>query len=74
MTLVAERQIAVPSTQFFRQGPTGEVVVFCPQCKALQTVQIIDSKLTPTRKFTQQGGNIYHDCGSTKPCRLYHNL
>jgi hypothetical protein len=50
---------------------SGEVVAFCPQCKALQTVWISDDKLVPTRKFTQEGKDIYHDCGSSQPCRLY---
>ncbi len=74
MTLVLERERAVPSIQSVRQGPSDEVVVFCPRCKALQTVQIIGKKLTPTRKFTQIGTDIFHDCGSTMPCKLYHNI
>lgn len=74
MTLVATRQIEHPELEGLRQRVTGEVVVFCPRCKALQTVQISGSRLTPTRKFFQDGPYIYHDCGSRQPCRLYHNL
>jgi phage FluMu protein Com len=74
MTLLAERENEAPDILKVKQGPSGEVVVFCPQCKALQTVQISGRKLTPTRKFTQEGSGIYHDCGSIQPCRLYHNM
>jgi len=52
---------------------SGEVMAFCPQCKAFQTVWIDGDTLTPTRKFVQEGGQIYHDCGSNQPCRLYHS-
>ena len=52
---------------------SGEVVVFCPRCKAFETVSIDGSKLLLTRKFTQEGNQIYHDCGSPEPCRLYHS-
>ncbi len=49
----------------------GEAIVVCPQCKALQTVWINGGVLMTTRKFTQEGSHIYHDCGSSRPCRLY---
>jgi len=52
---------------------SGDVVAFCPRCKAFQTIHIEGSTLTPTRKFTQVGSQIYHDCGSVEPCRLYYN-
>ena len=78
MTLVAVREPAqervatgIPGS---RQSSSGEMVVFCPQCKAIQTVQIGGGRLTPTRKFHQVGPYIYHDCGSNRPCRLYHNM
>ncbi len=48
-----------------------EVVVFCPACKTLETLQYSDGSLVKTRKFTQQDREIFHDCGSVKPCRLY---
>ncbi len=59
--------------ELVRDAWSGEVVAFCPQCKVLQTVWINNDKLTLTRKFTQEGGQIYHDCGSSQPCRLYHS-
>lgn len=74
MTLVADRKKSMPRLTDLRRGASGDVVVFCPQCKALQTVQIAGNRLTPTRKFTQSGSHIYHDCGSTQPCRMYHHM
>ena len=74
MTLLAARVAEAPEIQTLNQAVTGEVVVFCPQCKALQTVQISGVRLLPTRKFFQVGPYIYHDCGSKRPCRLYHNM
>ena len=74
MTLLAVKENEMTGIPGSRQSPSGEVAEFCPQCKAIQTVQISGSKLTPTRKFTQVGPYIYHDCGSNRPCRLYHNM
>lgn len=48
-----------------------EVMVFCPSCKAFETVWFNRGALNQTRKFTQYGHHIYHDCGSKEPCRLY---
>ena len=48
-----------------------EVMVFCPACKAFETVWFNNGTLNQTRKFTQYGNHIYHDCGSKEPCRLY---
>ena len=50
---------------------TDEVAAFCPACKTLETLYLLNGQLTPTRKFVQNDGHIYHDCGSKKPCRLY---
>jgi len=52
---------------------SGEAMVFCPRCKALQTVSLAGNTLMPTRKFTQKRSQIYHDCGSSQPCHLYHS-
>jgi hypothetical protein len=56
-----------------KQNPetSGEAMVVCPQCKAIQEIWIQDGMLLPTRKFRQIGNNIYHDCGSKLPCRVY---
>jgi hypothetical protein len=50
---------------------SGEVVVSCPNCTALQTLWFAEGRLTPTRKFTQSADEVFHDCGSAQPCRLY---
>ena len=74
MTLEAVRDQEVSTLVGLKQSMSGEVVVFCPGCKALQTVQLNGERLIPTRKFIQVGPYIYHDCGSIKPCRLYQNI
>ena len=51
-----------------------EVMVFCPSCKAFETIWFTKGALNNTRKFTQYGNHIYHDCGSNEPCRLYMTL
>jgi len=51
---------------------TDEVAVLCPACKTLETLYFSSRQLTPTRKFSQNDGHIYHYCGSIKPCQLYH--
>ena len=50
---------------------TRELVVFCPGCKTLETLYFNDGRLMSTRKFSQQGTHVLHDCGTEKPCRLY---
>lgn len=48
-----------------------EVVAFCPECGAFETLELARDVLLPTRRFTQQRGLVYHDCGTSKPCRLF---
>jgi hypothetical protein len=74
MTLLAVKEPAVAQVQNLEIRNTAEVMIFCPSCKAMQTVQISGSVLLPTRKFRQEGPFIYHDCGSARPCRLYQNV
>lgn len=52
---------------------TREFVVFCPGCKTLETVWFNDGRLMQTRKFHQQDKQVFHDCGTSEPCRLYHS-
>lgn len=54
----------------WRQSPS-EVVAYCPGCKTLESLSFSGSTLVTTRKFDQRGGRVYHDCGSSEPCRLY---
>ena len=60
------------------QGPvlekrTGDLLAFCPACKSFETIWFDEGTLMSTRKFTERGDLIYHDCGSDRPCRLYRN-
>jgi phage FluMu protein Com len=48
-----------------------ELAVFCPKCKDLEVLWFVNGQLVQTRKFTQYGEKVYHDCGSETPCRLY---
>ena len=48
-----------------------EVVAFCPRCKALETLTYNNEGITPTARFVQKNGAVYHGCGSDTPCRLY---
>jgi hypothetical protein len=48
-----------------------ELVVFCPKCKTLETLWFTNGWLMPARKFSKMNGELYHDCGSQEPCRLY---
>ena len=47
------------------------MLISCPVCKALDVVRFTDQAMIPTRKFAQKAGRIYHDCGSSQPCRLH---
>jgi len=48
-----------------------EIVASCPGCKTLETLWFIDDVMTPTKRFVQRDGFVYHDCGSDEPCRLF---
>jgi hypothetical protein len=74
MVQMAVKEKRAPDIQKAGYGTwSGDAVAFCPRCKALQTVWVSDSMLLPTRKFHQMGSQIYHDCSSIQPCRLYHS-
>jgi hypothetical protein len=70
MVLVKENKNFVAMKEKPSSG-NEEVTAFCPKCKALQTVWLNGDMLLPTRKYTQVGKNVYHNCGSKQPCRLY---
>ncbi len=60
-----------PDTDRNRYGRQPvDVMVQCPRCKAIETMQFVGGVMTPCRKFVQRAGLVYHDCGSTEPCRL----
>ena len=48
-----------------------EIVAFCPGCKTLETLWFNNGWLMTTRKFNQRGKQIFHDCGTPEPCRLF---
>lgn len=50
-----------------------EVMAFCPGCKAFQTVWLNENRLMSTRRFTQEGSRVYHNCGSEQACHLYYS-
>ena len=70
LTLVKERQSST-IVETGSRALSGEVMALCPVCKAFQTLWFTEGRLTPTRKFSQYGDHVYHDCGSNEPCRLY---
>jgi hypothetical protein len=73
MSWIANQQI--PHAVVAEDGRLSkEVMVFCPACKSFETIWFTRGNLNNTRKFTQYGSHIYHDCGSSEPCRLYLTL
>ena len=73
MSMLRERTSAIADYQLRDDVWTGEVMAFCPECKFLQAISISGNALIPNRKFSQIGRRIYHECGSSQPCRLYNN-
>jgi transcription elongation factor Elf1 len=57
-----------------RIATENEFIIFCPKCNAFETVCLVEDMLVPTKKYIQVGTRIYHDCGSDKPCYLYHTF
>ncbi|MFC2038636.1 hypothetical protein ACFLUG_02585 [Chloroflexota bacterium] len=49
----------------------SEVLVICPGCKAFQTLQFNNGDMVRTRKYTQVGTFVYHDCATNLACYLY---
>jgi hypothetical protein len=72
MVMLVKEKKAVKGVGGNAVPQTDEVLAFCPACKALQTVWLNGNTLLPTLKFTQVGSQIYHNCGSKEPCRLYY--
>ncbi len=50
---------------------TNEVLAYCPKCKTFETLFFNSEVMVRTRKFSQEGKQVYHDCGSEEPCRLF---
>jgi hypothetical protein len=49
-----------------------DMLAQCPKCKSLETVQFINRTLAKRSRFYQKDGKVYHDCGSDRPCQLFH--
>ena len=72
MTIVIGSQNKTSGTALWKvNAPSREVVVFCPRCKAMETLTYTNEGIVPTSKFSQKGVSVHHDCGSDVPCRLY---
>jgi hypothetical protein len=69
MVLIKERPVI--SEKVNLNITPEEVMAYCPECKAYQTLWFSKGRLTPTRKFSQRNDEVFHDCGSNTPCRLY---
>jgi hypothetical protein len=69
-----EHQIspALSNTLYSNLQIETEIMVCCPKCKTLETVYFSRGQVMPTQKFHQQNQKLYHDCGSTIPCKLFH--
>jgi hypothetical protein len=48
-----------------------DVLAQCPKCKTVETLQFLNGKLMRSRKFFETDGKVFHDCGSSLPCRLH---
>jgi hypothetical protein len=70
LTSVKENRVS-PLRESPSTAESKEMMAYCPGCKAFQTVWLSGDRLMTTRKFTQVGDYIYHNCGSDQPCRLY---
>ena len=58
------------SDEIPRGMTSEEMVAFCPECKAFETLWFSGDEMVHTRKYVQIGQRVYHDCGSRKPCQL----
>jgi len=71
LTAVREQRFAGISEKVNVTEPV-EVMAFCPGCKAFQTVWLRGNTLMSTRRFSQEGSQIFHNCGSDLACQLYY--
>ena len=74
MTMIAVKEEKVASVREKKYATEPEeVMAFCPGCKAFQTVWLDGNRLMSTRRFTQEGRQVYHNCGAEQPCHLYYS-
>jgi hypothetical protein len=72
MTVVKEGRVS-GAREKRRFAEPVEVMAYCPGCKAFQTVWLNGNRLMSTRRFTQEGSRVYHNCGSEQACHLYYS-
>ncbi|MDD4859711.1 MAG: hypothetical protein PHR56_05850 [Dehalococcoidales bacterium] len=68
---VLERPATSVPPHYIRPEDETELVAFCPGCKTLETLWFSEGRLMTTRRFHEENGQVFHNCGSTKPCRLH---
>jgi hypothetical protein len=71
MVLPATKAAKAPARPPASMKWTGDLMAHCPSCKSFETVWFDGGVLLSTRKYSQRGDLVYHDCGSARPCRLY---
>jgi hypothetical protein len=64
MITTADMKEKTSVTTVARLTTVIEILVVCPGCKAFETLQFSQHRMVNTRKFTQVGDYIYHDCGT----------
>jgi hypothetical protein len=72
LSVVKEARVAGAGKKKYTAEPI-EVMAFCPGCKAFQTVWLNGNRLMSTRRFIQEGNQVYHSCGAEQPCHLYYS-
>jgi len=72
LTAIKEEKLGVARETRLLNEPV-EVMAFCPGCKAFQTVWLDGNRLMSTRRFTQEGNQVFHNCGAEQPCHLYYS-
>jgi len=69
--VIARQRGSSGTRESAREALSDEVMALCPLCKAFETVWFNRDRMVQTRKFTQHGDAVYHECGSGEPCSLY---
>jgi phage FluMu protein Com len=71
LALAALAEWKTERKQHINRTTLHEVLVQCPKCKTVETLESTEDGLIQSRKFSQKDGGIFHDCGSERPCRIY---
>jgi hypothetical protein len=49
----------------------SEFIGQCPKCKDFRTIFVIHGEIECDRAYATKNGKIYHNCGTSLPCRLF---